>query len=127
MQKLFKYLSTSVLISSFTFILIFFLNVLIIRELDPINYGIIILALSIIDIAIVFSSFSLNLSVIRFQEQGKEYYRHLILLSWILFFLSTIFFSFIILIFFKYLSYDKIILKYILIMLPFSSSIPPLL
>ena len=125
MQKLFKYLSTSVLISSFTFILIFFLNVLIIRELDPINYGIIILALSIIDIAIVFSSFSLNLSVIRFQEQGKEYYRHLILLSWILFFLSTIFFSFIILIFFKYLSYDKIILKYILIMLPFSAlSIP---
>ena len=115
MQKLFKYLSTSVLISSFTFILIFFLNVLVIRELDPINYGIIILALSIIDIAIVFSSFSLNLSVIRFQEQGKEYYRHLILISWILFFLSTLFISLIIFIFFKYLSFDKILLKYILI------------
>lgn len=107
--------------SSLTFIIIFFLNILIIRELDPIKYGIIVLALSIIDILLVFFSFSLNLSVIKFQEQGKKFYEHLVLISWILFLITSVLINLLSFFILPYFGIDEDVIKYILVMLPFSA------
>ncbi len=107
--------------SSSTFIIIFFLNILIIRELDPFQYGIIVLALSIIDILLVFFSFSLNLSVIKFQEQGKIFYDHLVLFSWILFLITSVLINLLSFFILPHFGIDDDVIKYILIMLPFSA------
>lgn len=123
--SLFKYLSASILLSSLTFIFIFILNIMIIRELDPLKYGIIVLAISIIDILLVFLSFSLNLSVIKFQQQGKIYYSHLVSFAWILFLIMSVFLNLTSYYILPYFEIDKIVISYILLMLPFSALAVP--
>ena len=102
------------------FLFTFFGNLILIRLLQPQDFGIYALAISFLDIIMILNSFSINNACIQLQDEPDAFDTGYIL-SWLLCILLILFGVIALIILYNYFSLTNTILAVILVSIPFKA------